>query len=266
MKLSRKLIPAFAMLLVSAIMLTTASFAWFSTNDQVSATGMSVKATTAENLVISADNSSFGTAPISLSDADTATANLNPVSINCNSSEKIGTNAFFYAVTDESLATVNYADGNYTTDTVFEQINAPAGYYETFEVYVKVNGEDGSSFEDIYVDSINVTRGATQVNISKSLRVAVTNGTKTYIYAPVAGAGYQTAGSIDSIDGDGKPTAAAQTITAVNDKTNGSFGEVSTTAITFTIYIWYEGQDVNCTSANALSVEDLSISISFKAE
>lgn len=44
MKLTRKLIPAFAMLLVSAVLMSTASFAWFAMNTTVNATGMEVKA------------------------------------------------------------------------------------------------------------------------------------------------------------------------------------------------------------------------------
>jgi hypothetical protein len=43
-KATRKLIPALAMLLISAVMMSTASFAWFSMNTSVSATGMSVQA------------------------------------------------------------------------------------------------------------------------------------------------------------------------------------------------------------------------------
>ena len=44
MKKMRKLIPALAMLLVSAVMMSTASFAWFSMNTSVTASGMSVTA------------------------------------------------------------------------------------------------------------------------------------------------------------------------------------------------------------------------------
>ena len=40
MKNTRKLIPAVVMLLVSAVLMSTASFAWFSMNKQVTATGM----------------------------------------------------------------------------------------------------------------------------------------------------------------------------------------------------------------------------------
>lgn len=52
MKKMRKLIPAFAMLLVSAIMMSTASFAWFTMNEQVTATGMNIQAQAGGSLVI----------------------------------------------------------------------------------------------------------------------------------------------------------------------------------------------------------------------
>ena len=42
MKMSKKILPALAMLIVSAIMLSTASFAWFALSEQVEADGMSV--------------------------------------------------------------------------------------------------------------------------------------------------------------------------------------------------------------------------------
>ena len=42
MKMSKKILPALAMLIVSAVMLSTASFAWFALSEQVEANGMSV--------------------------------------------------------------------------------------------------------------------------------------------------------------------------------------------------------------------------------
>ena len=52
----KKLIPALAMLLIAAVMLGTSTYAWFSMNTQVTATGMTVKAATSKNLVISTDS------------------------------------------------------------------------------------------------------------------------------------------------------------------------------------------------------------------
>ena len=51
----KKLIPALALLLVSAVMLATSSFAWFSMNTQVTVSGMSVTAKVGSNLAIATD-------------------------------------------------------------------------------------------------------------------------------------------------------------------------------------------------------------------
>lgn len=48
----KKLIPALCMLLIAAAMLGTSTYAWFSMNKTVTATGMQVKATSAASLVI----------------------------------------------------------------------------------------------------------------------------------------------------------------------------------------------------------------------
>ena len=48
----KKLIPAFALLLVSAVLMSTASFAWFSMNRTVTATNLQVKAVASSSLVI----------------------------------------------------------------------------------------------------------------------------------------------------------------------------------------------------------------------
>ncbi len=61
MKMTRKLIPALVMLLVSAVMLSTASFAWFASNDTVAVNGMNVKVkSTAKFLEISKTSATEG--------------------------------------------------------------------------------------------------------------------------------------------------------------------------------------------------------------
>ena len=52
MKKMRRMIPALCMLLVSAIMLTTASYAWFTMSNEATATGMQVQAQSSGALVI----------------------------------------------------------------------------------------------------------------------------------------------------------------------------------------------------------------------
>ena len=63
MKKMRRLIPAIAMLLVSAVMLSTASFAWFTMNSKVEATGMTVQAKSTGAMII-------GTKPLTAASTD----------------------------------------------------------------------------------------------------------------------------------------------------------------------------------------------------
>ncbi len=58
MKKMRKLIPALAMLVLSAVMMSTASYAWFSMNTNVVAEGMKIQAQASGSLVIAQENAS----------------------------------------------------------------------------------------------------------------------------------------------------------------------------------------------------------------
>ena len=60
-KNKRKLLSAIGMLTVSAVMLTTSTFAWFSINKRAMVKDMSLRATVSSNLLISADNADDST-------------------------------------------------------------------------------------------------------------------------------------------------------------------------------------------------------------
>lgn len=69
MKARRKLIPAIVLLLVSVLMLSTASYAWFANTTEVTASGLSISAQAPTNLKIKrADQSDFVAGNIDLSD------------------------------------------------------------------------------------------------------------------------------------------------------------------------------------------------------
>ena len=76
MKKMRRLIPAIAMLLVSAVMLSTASFAWFTISTEAEAVGMSVKAMASSSLLITdnTDNWLSATGSVNLTSHNLATA------------------------------------------------------------------------------------------------------------------------------------------------------------------------------------------------
>lgn len=57
MKAMRKILPALCMLLVSAVMLGSSTFAWFSSNSKVTASGMQISVSTPTSLFISTESS-----------------------------------------------------------------------------------------------------------------------------------------------------------------------------------------------------------------
>ncbi len=137
MKKTRKLIPAIAMLLISAVMMSTASFAWFSMNKTVTATGMQVNATADGSLIIgdtisiTAENKTtvaLATAATTLKPMDFVT-NGKPSADGtaftgyayCNNPDKVdpttglasGSNTLYYTAIDAS------SSGYYIMDTVY---------------------------------------------------------------------------------------------------------------------------------------------------
>lgn len=67
MKKFKKLIPAFCLLLVSAVLMGTSTFAWFSMNKTVTATGMQVTAKSDSTYLLIGDNAEIATAKTGLS-------------------------------------------------------------------------------------------------------------------------------------------------------------------------------------------------------
>ncbi len=75
MKNTKKIIPALAMLLVSALMLTTASFAWFAMNSTTTASGMDVTLKSNNPYLLISANETLATMQATPSSYTSATAN-----------------------------------------------------------------------------------------------------------------------------------------------------------------------------------------------
>ncbi|MBQ9797846.1 MAG: hypothetical protein IJW50_09015 [Clostridia bacterium] len=135
MKKMRKLLPAFAMLLVSAIMMSTASFAWFSMNEQVTATGMSVQAKAAGNLLIS-------TAPL------TGTTQTITVALDSTKQEILPTTYGTYTAKDaQSESTGFWVPSDYTS------VDATYGTYdETTKKYDAIDTDADTIVEKHFAE------------------------------------------------------------------------------------------------------------------
>lgn len=264
MKATKKIVGA-ACALVAAVALSAGStFAWFSQSGTVTATGMKVQATTSKDILISNSNDASATWDTTAATTDTASKTLTPAST---------TNGkdFFYVANPE---TINYSDGKSAVGTEFKATTdgvAGATYVASYTYYIKAAGADGTEYSKLYVSNIEVKTGDpaadSSANISKALRVSVTYGTgTTYIYAPVTGYSQN----------DGKGVAKLGTVSATDDcrgavtittgyADTANLGTVTKTATAAVINVWYEGDDAACTSANAVSVEALTVAVAFSA-
>ena len=157
MKKMRRLIPAFAMLLVAATMLSTASFAWFTISTTASATGMQVSATASSSLLItdSADKFTAAVGTIDISQQNTQ-AGLVPATHDASYSAD---SYHLKAVADASI--VNPSTGEYSGTW---QAAAKNTNYVEYTVYL---GTTGTALTGQYLNA--------EVKISNDLAYKIHN-------------------------------------------------------------------------------------------
>lgn len=157
MKASRKLIPAILMLVIATVLMSTASYAWFSTNTTVSATGMNVKAQAASSLVIgNATANLISEAKSSVTTTDSSQKTLVPVTSNATGATGYATTKSVSDVTGLQYTTtpVEASTGLPATGTValtdVEGATAAAGvYFVDYTYYIAAAGNQDLSNQDL---------------------------------------------------------------------------------------------------------------------
>ena len=138
MKLNKKIAGASAMLLLSATMLGTSTFAWFTMNRTVKVDGMEVKTKVSGNLLISDSNAGDSYYGTQLNQAKVAL--LEPVSsIN-------GTTGSFYYTLDAS------ADGSKRTATDVKE-------YDVYATDIAAAATDTTNYANKFSENYAVTKG-----------------------------------------------------------------------------------------------------------
>lgn len=284
---NRAFLAAIAMLLVSAIVITTASFAWFTLGKNVVVSELDLKVTAKEGIVISANTSEF---------TDVLTReDLDGTSTNAWKAYDGNTNAFPSVISpaSSSFGTGTYtsffaggiglnAEGNRTmTATAVTDDNIP---YYVFDVFIKYEGEQENITVNVGGSQIAVkeeTRAdeikpdAVDANVEQAMRIGFVNlGTVT---TPASGTAANTliynpkdadVASTNPVTGAGESAALADGEATVSSGKAGSLGIASAYAANATtdqaanaqmtlakginkirVYIWMEGQDAMCTEA-----------------
>jgi len=281
-KTSKKIVAAFAMFALSASMLGTATYAWFTMNKEVTLTGMEVKATVGDSLLIA--NSTKGTAHAAENTFAkgtnlAVTGMLQPVS-----TVNAANNSYFYTYDAK-------ADGSKASDTAQIAYTAVA-YGENANAY-KVSTDGGTNYDyDAFVDYVVELKAInsdsanakelrlTNLNLlydgvvlqDHAYRVAIfqqdgdnssniTNPTYTAI-ADTAGANkifaytdFDYFGTDDTAEGVASTTTKGAIVPDVNDEAWTKVIPAGKTDYTkLTIRLWLEGEDTDCYSSKFLTL------------
>lgn len=232
MKNTRKLIPALAMLIVSAVLLSTASFAWFTTNSNVKASSMEVKATTGANLYIAKDAGVelAGITGISVENLGVTATSLRPAHVVAADTVAKVQDAATYsedptlgsagvAATYTDIATVSATTSTNVGDNKIADYAAVA--------FVSLARKQTTAAKFTLTATCTITLG-TESELNKALRVAVVIDDKAYIADGVTPA-------------SGKSTFSINIDSALTDNV----------AYSAALLIWFEGSDEHCTINNA---------------
>lgn len=268
----KKLIPAICLLLVSAVMLGTSTFAWFSMNATVAVTGMSVKATVSENISIAstAVNSTAKEAESAFKYGYVMTHTeqlLEPVSA-------VDGATFFYTSTknvkaDGDAMTDTYVAYDHANTTAFDTNYGTTGAKGYVEYAVQLKADNSSdSAKYVNLTDVNLTYGGAVAD-QKAFRVAVfvdnmgtdgataasatqsTSNLKSIL--SISGATYQTSGKAVA------STSALGDLTAGKLNTAANIGTVAAHTSNYykvVVRLWIEGEDTTCTNATFAALTD----------
>jgi hypothetical protein len=273
----KKLIPAAGMLAVSAMMLATSTYAWFSMNTQVTATGMQVKAQAEGGIVISNESGSDWKASTTAS--HNSVAELAPISTanftnwyhaksdDANSAKagQAASNYSNYSSTMKVADGIGYNDVNSNN----EKDNDEIAHYLLNKFYIKSSAEEIKN-ATLKINKVTATGASTSGELDKSLRIGINIGGTNYIYAPVDGAtlSYTVAGTTNttatSSSGTGIVNTPASGVAKIPDNAAVINQSADKKAIEVLVYIYFEGEDLNCKSNNITTTLDtLQVEVTF---
>ena len=215
----KKLIPALCMLLVAASILGTSTYAWFSMNDKVTAEGMTVTATS-DSIFLEIK----GEAQNSVFDVK-ASAGMNkqlkPVAHNAFDSNGIeDLSKWYYKFSTDP--TLSNANGKVTAANTISSTADFSDHVATTTYQVQLHANGGGTAYDLYVSGISI------VGADKGVTVIIAGD-----------------------DGYQEFTTSSEGTIALGSEDQILFDEVTTTAVTVKVYIFFDGNHEKVYTNNA---------------
>lgn len=248
MKKTKVIIPALGMLLLSTAASVTGTVAWFAANATVQANGMKITAKTDSEFLVISKSSDLTANASSVDLSYPAEGQVLPTNW-----RKDNENVYHW-VTGAGTATDNGTinTSGYTNLTISESANFGSAstknyyVYDTIYVGLAVGSSQPSSSKLL---KCNATFAATK---SSDLNKCLTIGLDA---EPVM----STTADLDErlVMGNASSATVNGTATLLNG------GQLSTTAVAIKIYAFFNGDDTNCTTENAINLDAITINLSF---
>lgn len=234
-KLTRKLFLSVFTALFAVVALGTTTFAWFSMNTTVQATGMKVQAKADASLAIAKnDVDTEYKASISFTSSLTAPMPCAPKVANTYS------DTGFYKLTAAGISKVNPVDGR------FDGGLASYSAENTTDFMDAVKGTD-FLHEKFYIKASDAMTVNSSVNLSANTK-EITQALHVVVIAD------------DVVVVSEKDCGSETTINF------GTFELAAATAKKIDVYVWYDGNDNNCDNAAAVTAENVTLTFIFSKQ
>ena len=255
MKMTRKLIPALAMLLVSAIMLSTASFAWFASNNVATVDGMNVTVKTeASFLEIAAGNATSATTYFSKATA----ANTGLIDDGEGNKTTVELDLVRAVLSGDGKKVIVWQTGTSddptkpTSNTTYTEVtDAVTGQTSTYTLYnefaVRMSAGSTDNISELVMTGVTATvtdlstGSAGTNNLLKALRVLVVGTDGVQLYTNATG-------------------------TWTLDATNSNaylIDEVTKDAETLQVYVYFDGDDATAYTNNVANLDNINVTVTF---
>ena len=239
----KKLIPALCMLLVAATLLGTSTYAWFSMNTQVTASGMSVTASAPKSLLIStSEDTGFGNT-VSLTSMTTVAGTIVPSHYN----EKM----LFAKLNNSGTALVDQAGDTYgVAKTEMDAFIAGSdATFPTGKTYIAQTEEDYFK-DDIYL-KYEGENGTANITLSVAFATENTDPVKTAMHVVVV----NSEGTV-VLDYDMSEAGTAKDI-------SGAVLTANEAATKYTVYYFLDGEDAECKNSNITANNTIGVTLTF---
>lgn len=252
--MKKTILPALAMLIVAAVMLSTASYAWFAMSDEVSATSMNVSVTSdAANLIISTNKNQVTNA---------TTYNALTVGIATDPATKLLPVTF----DDEDLTATSLAgpSDNGEEETIWYYMTSNAASTSTGDpnTLTHVKGKDFSKYVLVNTVYVGVSQGSNEMT---NLQAKVTIDGTTNIEADAENYINVLIVATDSTTGFQRFT---KTTANYNNAVSLADSITADSPVQIDIYIFYNGEHGGITSQNLAgdAIKNATISVFFHAD